>query len=549
MKIESNRSILRDVIDFLHKNIIVVIVCFVLFSGGLAALFIYLDQDTNDNKDEKAQFKNTDTLYFSISKPQDMNILTSNEENVYQMWHLLYASLFYFNKDLSVSPDLVKDYKTDSKNGTVSIKINEKAKFSDGKQITSKDVADSVSSIINIGESSPFYLYANKIDSVEIRDNLNALIHFKTPNDASLTNLVFPIISTDSYSRSDKSYNQVTSGQFMLKQFDDKHMKLVSNPGYYGEHSKNNINFSFSKRGEDINGLITIGSITGKFAKGNNSKTDAENLKLNFQSIQSSKMEYIGFNFKNKLLKSKTLRKSIVKSINFDELVDDYFADLGIHNSSIYYPNFLSADLPNSSEYSPSQSSILLQKAGYKRSEEKDVLVDPSGNEVKLRLLINESSQIRNSMAEDIKNFLKKINIQVEIERVPNNEYFTRINSGNFDMYIGGFDFDPRYDMRKLFDKSGSIGYSNEDVISLVNKMEFCLTPEKRKANYQKLYKKLSDDVPFYCIGYYKYGFASGGRWNKSPDPTFFNPYFNCDKWEWEKPDSIKDKSNLRKQK
>ena len=31
MKIESNRSILRDVIDFLHKNIIVVIVCFVLF--------------------------------------------------------------------------------------------------------------------------------------------------------------------------------------------------------------------------------------------------------------------------------------------------------------------------------------------------------------------------------------------------------------------------------------------------------------------------------------------------------------------------------------
>ena len=63
MKIESNRSILRDVIDFLHKNIIVVIVCFVLFSGSLAALFIYLDQDTDDNEDENTQFKATDTLY------------------------------------------------------------------------------------------------------------------------------------------------------------------------------------------------------------------------------------------------------------------------------------------------------------------------------------------------------------------------------------------------------------------------------------------------------------------------------------------------------
>lgn len=42
--------------------------------------------------------------------------------------------------------------------------------------------------------------------------------------------------------------------------------------------------------------------------------------------------------------------------------------------------------------YSPSKSSILLKKAGYKRSEEKDVLVDPKGREVNLKLLINESN-------------------------------------------------------------------------------------------------------------------------------------------------------------
>lgn len=549
MKIESNRSILRDVIDFVHKNIIVVIVCFVLFSGSLAALFIYLDQDKDDNEDDKTQFRATDTLYFSIKKPQDMNILTSYEEDVNQMWHLLYSSLFYFNKDLSVSPDLVKEYKTDAKNGTVNIKINENAKFSDGKQIKSTDVADSIEYIKNIGESGPFYLYANKIDNVEIENDVNAVIHFETPSDASLTNLVFPIISSDSYDKNDKSYNQVTSGKFMIKSFSENKIELVSNSGYYGEQSKNNIEFSFSTKGEDTKGLITIGAITGRFSKLNNSKTEAENMKLNFKPVQSSKMEYIGFNFRNEFLKKKTLRKAIVRSINFDEIVDDYFADLGLHNNSIYYPGFLDAKTNNITEYSPSKSSILLQNAGYKRSEEKDVLVDSNGREVNLKLLINESSQIRNSIAEDIKTFLEKINIKVEIERVPDDEYFTRIDKGDFDMYIGGFDFDPRYDMRKLFDKSGSIGYSNEDVINLVNKMEFCLTPEDRRVNYQKLYKKLSDDVPFYCIGYYKYGFASGGRWNKSPTPTFFNPYYNCENWEWEKPDSIKDKSNLRKQK
>lgn len=546
MKIESNRSVLRDVIDFLHKNIIVVIVCFVLFSGGLATLFLYLENDRDASTEEAQKFKTTDTLYFSISRPENMNILTSDEEDVNQMWHMMYASLFYFNKDLSVSPDLVKDFKTNSKAGSVKIKIRDNAKFSNGKAITTEDISDSVDWIKNIGKDGPFYSYANKIDRVEIKGKLDAVIYFENPNDASLTNLVFPIISSESYSRMDTSYDQVTSGPFFVKSSDKDSMELHSNPGYFGSKVKNKINFSFSTRGEDINGLITIGAVTGKFVKGDNAQSDAENLKLNYRPVKSSRMEYIGFNFRNRLLKKKVLRQSIVQAINFDELVDDYFAGHGVHNETIYYPGFLGVSHENPNEYSPSKSYVALEKAGYIRSEEKNVLLTPSGDEVKLKLLINESSQIRSSLADEIKNFLKKINIEVEIEKVPDTEYFSRIEKGKFDMYIGGLEFDPRYDTRKLFDKSGSIGYSNEDVISLVNNMELCSMPKERKQNYQKLSQKLSDDEPFCCIGYYEYGFASGGRWNKQPTPTFFNLYYGCENWEWQKPDSIKDKSNLR---
>lgn len=546
MKIESNRSVLRDVIDFLHNNIIIVIVCFVLFSGSVATLFLYLENDKGGNADEKTKFKTTDTLYFSIPKPENMNVLTSDEEDVNQMWHMMYASLFYFNQDLSVSPDLVSEYKTDYKNGRVTIKLRENAKFSNGKKITAADVADSVDWIQNIGDSGTFYSYANKIASVDVKGDSTAVINFENPSDASLANLVFPIISAESFSR-DTSYDQVTSGLYYVKSSDNDKMELSANPGYYGKKAKNNISFMFATRGEDVNGLITIGAVTAKLARGDNAQSDAENLKLNVNPVKSSRMEYIGFNFRNPLLKKKTLRRSILKSINFDQLVDDYFVGLGVTNDSIYYPGFLGVKSKKSIEYSPSESVVSLEKAGYKRSEEKDVLLTPDGKEVRLKLLINESSQIRSSMANDIKKFLKKIDIEVEIKKIPDNEYFQRIEKGEFDIYLGGIEFDPRYDTRKLFDKSGSIGYPNEDVINLVNKMEFCLTPEERKTNYQKLCNKLSDDVPFYCIGYYEYGFASGGRWNKQPTPTFFNLYYGCEGWQWQKPDSIKDKSNLKK--
>ena len=546
MKIESNRSVLRDVIDFLHKNIIIVIVCFVLLSGTMATLFLYLENDGRDDTDRKAKFKTTDTLYFSIPKPENMNVLTSDEEDVNQMWHMMYASLFYYNRDLSVSPDLVEEYKTNSKHGSVKIKLKDNAKFSNGNKITATDVADSVDWIKNIGDSGPFYSYASKIASVDVKGDTSAVIHFENPSDASLSNLVFPIISSEAFSK-DTSYDQVTSGPYLVKSSDSEKMEFSANPGYYGKKVKNKISFLFATRGEDINGLITIGAITGKLVTGENAQSDAENLKLNFKPIKSSKMEYIGFNFRNSLLKKKVLRKSILKSINFDQLVDDYFVGLGVTNDSIYYPGFLGVKAKKPIEFSPSKSVVSLEKAGYKRSEDKGVLIDPNGKEVKLKLLINESSQIRSSIANDIKNFLKKIDIEVEVEKIPNDEYFSRIEKGEFDIYLGGIDFDPRYDTRKLFDKSGSIGYPNEDVINLVNKMEFCLTPEKRKANYQKLCDKLSDDVPFYCIGYYEYGFASGGRWNKQATPTFFNPYYGCENWQWQKPNSIKDKSNLKK--
>lgn len=91
-------------------------------------------------------------------------------------------------------------------------------------------------------------------------------------------------------------------------------------------------------------------------------------------------------------------------------------------------------------------------------------------------------------MAEDIKIFWRRLILKLRLKESPMMSISQGLK-GDFDMYIGGFDFDPRYDMRKLFDKSGSIGYSNEDVISLVNKMEFCLQPEDRRANYRSFIK------------------------------------------------------------
>lgn len=544
MKIESNKSLLRDIVDFLHKNIIVVIVCFVIISGMIATLFIYLDKDSEKENKDIAKFKASDTLYFSIRQPQNMNILRSNEVDVNQMWHLLYTSLFYFNKDLSVSPDLVDTYKADNSSGTVSLKLKNNSAFSDGSPIMAEDIEFTIDSIKEIGESGPFFTYVNKISSVEINGDFDLTVHFENPGDASLANLVFPIVSSKNYERSSDGFDKVTSGVYSLTSHNSEGLKLEPNKGYFGGKANNNLVFTFAKEGEDLDGLITIGAITSKVSKGINSQSEAEDLQLNFTPIISNRMEYLGFNFRNEFLKDKTLRRAIVKSINFEELVDDYFGGLGVHNNSIYYPGFLGVKDTKGVDYSPSKAVVSLEKKGYKKIDDSNSLITKKGEKVDLKLLINQSSTLRASMAEDIKNYLKKINIDLEIESVPDSDYFSRLGEGKFDMYLGGMEFDPRYDLRKLFDKSGSIGYSNEDVINLVGQMEQCISAEKRKEIFSKLAERLSEDVPYYCVGYYEYGLISGGKWGDNPDPTFFNIYNGCENWKWNRPDSIKNKSN-----
>ncbi|XVG95029.1 ABC transporter substrate-binding protein [Eubacteriales bacterium KG127] len=547
MKIESNKSILRDVIDFLHKNIIVVIVCFVILSGSIASLFLFFDKDDSKLDENNEKFKSVNELNFYAAKPENWNILTSNESDVYKLWPLLYCSLFKFDKNLDVKGDLVKDYSTDVENGTVTLTLDDKSKFSDGSSIVAKDVAETVSAIISIGDNSPFYSYAAKIDHVKQISDFQILITFKSPSDASLTNLVFPIVSNSNFSRSNNDINQVTSGKYKILTSDEKKVHLTPNEGYTGNRVENSITITYINQKSDISGLISIGAVTGTFDKSLNAETKAEDLKLNFKPIVSNKMEYLGFNFRNKFLKEKVLRRAIVNSIEFNSLVEDYFSGAGVTNTSVYYPGFLSSEkLSNSnSKYSPSEAVVSLKKNKYKKSDS-EKLIDPQGEDIKFSILINESSAIRNYMAEDIKKFLDKLNIEVNIEKVPDSEYFSRINSGEFDIYIGGLEIDPRFDLRKLFDKSGPIGYPNEDAINLVNKMEMCLSTSERKKVYRKLSNILQEDVPYYCIGYYQYGFISGGRWKNKPQSTFFDPYYNCDEWKWEKSDSMKDKSNLK---
>ncbi len=526
-------------IDFLHNNIMVVIVVFVVIIGIAATVYILQGKGSGTkNSGDETKYVADNTISFAIPTPNDLNVLTTKENDVYYIWPLIYSSMFKFDENLTAKEDLVDSYSTDSSAGTVTIKLKD-AVFSNGEPVLSTHVRTTVNTIKAIGSDGPFYSYASKIKNISLDGDRDLTVFFESPSDASMNNLVFPIIyDADKDSFGDRF--SIGSGQYSYNSMDTTNgISLIPNEKFYGEKGKSNIQFKFVQDKNAIEGLMGMGTVTCFLYDGNITSIEAGTDKLNYDKVPSSSVEFIGFNFRNNLLSKKYIRKAIAQGIDTDALSEDYLGGLTEDVGTLYFPNYLGEANEPKIKYEPSKGVILLEKNGYEFDEKSKLLKDKDGAALSFGILVNNNNKSRVDMAEAIKANLNKLGISAYVDAVSSDDYFSRISEGNFDLYIGGISMDPRFDLRKMFDKSGPIGYSNMDVVNAIYAMETCIKTEERVKLYKSVKEALVDDVAFYPIGYKQVGFISGKKFHHKNLPTFYDKYLYAGTWTWERPEGV----------
>ena len=246
MLIDSSKSRPQKIFDFLHAHILVIIVGIVIVSSLLSMVAIITsDDDEKDREDNGIVYEDIDTLYFAMSNIKSLNPLTSKDEDTYYISQIVYDGLFTLDEGLNIKPDLVSKYSADAKNGTAKLTLR-KAKFSDGDSLTAYDVEYTIDTIKDLGSGSPYYRYVNKIDYVEVLGTRSLKVYFKKKNDASLDNLVFPIVSRNSY----ESGTDGVPGTGPYKYYKyNKQRTLTFKPNkyYFGEKAQGKIVFKFIK--------------------------------------------------------------------------------------------------------------------------------------------------------------------------------------------------------------------------------------------------------------------------------------------------------------
>jgi len=155
----------------------------------------------------------------------------------------LFATLVRADADWNYLPYLAESWKIDDDGLTVTFKLRQGAKFHDGQEITSADVAFSVKTQ---QENHPFKTALGAVTAVETPDPYTAVFKLSQPHPAlllALSTVITPIIPKHVYGDGQdvkahprNTENVVGSGPFILKEYTQgEFFSMDKNPNYFLE--------------------------------------------------------------------------------------------------------------------------------------------------------------------------------------------------------------------------------------------------------------------------------------------------------------------------
>ena len=261
---ENKGNKFRRAFDFAHEHIIIIIIVVVVLAGLISTVAIVkgdASPNTSETTEATTTYEKMNTVYLAMDEVASLEPLGSQDRDVYYLAQLIYSSLFRLDKNLGLQKDLVDTYNVDTAGGSVSLKLREDAKFSDGSAVTASDVRYTILQIQRLGSDSPYYHDVAKIRSVSATGSRTLTITFESPSDAALDNLIFPVVDESSYDSG--SNKNIGSGPYCYSSYDRvKCLKLKPNKNYYGETAVNKLELRIVPDKSKTTGLMTMDAVT-----------------------------------------------------------------------------------------------------------------------------------------------------------------------------------------------------------------------------------------------------------------------------------------------
>jgi peptide/nickel transport system substrate-binding protein len=483
-----------------------------------------------------------DKVTFTVGTEQDIdtiNPINGVEVIDYEIWNLQYATLTdKAAKDFAVIPGLAESWEISDDGLTVTYKLRDGLKWSDGEPLTAEDVAYT----INRSRDEEWVNYTSVTANLDAEavDDTTVKITSSVP-DPKLPVMDVYILPKHVYEKldADAAYEYdaqdgVGSGPFTVSDVRKGELvRMAKNPNWYGqEPAMDEVIFRIFdtvegqyqalKTGEiDAVDDVPVEIFVGLDGSGGiepiaGTQGDFSELAMN------AGCGTLGDG--HPALKDQKVRQAINYAIDRDLLVEKVINGLGTRGVGLPVSANPAWDLklPDDQQflYDPDKAKTLLDEAGWKDTNG-DGTRDKDGKELVLRLF-NRPTVTGPPLAEFTAGWLKDVGIGTKVSEYDDAQLTAVIGKGEYDLFIWGWT--PFVDPDPMLSYFTSDQVTTDPEVPLYNDANWCndeydqlyeqqkveLDPAKRMEIVQQMLKIFYEDAPY--VVFYKYDVLQGIR-------------------------------------
>lgn len=487
----------------------------------------------------------TDTLIVGTTDPKG-EFVPIYSSTLYDLWvnNLIFDELISNNEKGEPVPNVAESYEVSEDGKTYTFKLNKGIKFTNGQELTAKDVAFTFTSICDPGYDGPrmdavnnlvgYEEYnkgdAKSVEGIKVIDDYTISFTNKNVDAAGIWNFSYGIMPESVYgfekgnfqAVKDKLLEPVGSGAYKFVHFKPgQEVKFEKNPDYWKGEPKipyivMKVTNAQTLLQELMAGTVDIDRVGAK-------PENIDPLKqagfLNLDLYMKNGYGYIGLNYGSDKVKDPKVRQALLYGLNREGFMQSYYQGYGqVYNSHILPTSWAyNPDVPKY-EYNPEKANQLLDEAGWKDTNGNGVR-DKDGVELELQWLTYTGSKYVDALIPIVQQSWEQIGVKVTPELMEFGTMMDKVNNREYDIFNGAWNLSIDPDPSGIFAISqdvpggfNNIGWRNEEADKLLKEGKGTTNQEERKKAYAEWQLKFSEDVPYILLGNAQEMFASNSR-------------------------------------
>ncbi|WP_320971719.1 ABC transporter substrate-binding protein [Enterocloster bolteae] len=336
---------------------------------------------------------------------------------------LIQSTLTVTTADLKIGYDLATSMEVSQDGLTWTVNIRDDVNFTDGEKLTARDVAFTYNTLRDTSSVNDFTM----LERAEALDDTTVVFHMKRPYSIwPYTMAIVGIVPEHAYG-ADYGSQPIGSGRYIMKQWDKGQQVIFeANPDYYGTEPKmKKVTILFMEEDAAYAAVMsgqadlayTAASYSDQTLPGYEllSFETVDNRGFNLPAVKSGTVTdgktVVGNDFTSDI----QVRRAVNIGIDRDEMIDHVLNGYGSPAYSVcdkmpWYNESAKT------EYDPEKAAELLEEAGWKAGA--DGIREKDGVRAGFTLMYPASDSVRQALAADTANQLKKVGIEVKIEGV-----------------------------------------------------------------------------------------------------------------------------------